>query len=64
MLTWPMGWNGIGGSMTKFQKVGIAVAAFCLTVAVTRRVQQELDKEAFAKLQQARTKSLTEGLWE
>jgi hypothetical protein len=33
--------------MTKFQKVGIAVVAFCLTVAVTRRVQQEIDKHAF-----------------
>jgi hypothetical protein len=33
--------------MTKLQKVGFAVVAFCLTVAVTRRVQQEVDKEAF-----------------
>jgi hypothetical protein len=39
--------QAIGEAMTKFQKVGIAVVAFCLTVAVTRRVQQEIDKQAF-----------------
>jgi len=54
--------------MTKSQKVGLAVVAFCLTVGVTRRVQQEYDKEAFAKLQlkleQTKARSLTEGLWE
>jgi len=32
--------------MNKFQKVGVAVVAFCLTVAVTSRVQQEVDKKA------------------
>ena len=50
--------------MTKFQKIGLAIVAFCLTVAVTRRVQQEVDKEAFLKLQQANARSLDEGLWE
>jgi hypothetical protein len=35
--------------MSKLQKVGLAVVAFCLTVAVTRRVQQEVDKETFFK---------------
>ena len=33
--------------MTKFQKIGLAAVAFCLTVAVTRRVQHEVDNEGF-----------------
>jgi hypothetical protein len=36
-------------SFTKSQKIGIAVVAFCLTVAVTRRIQQEVDKQAITK---------------
>jgi hypothetical protein len=32
--------------MTKFQKIGLIVVAFCATVAITRRIQQEYDKDA------------------
>jgi hypothetical protein len=53
-------------SLTTSQKIGLAVVAFCLTVAVTRRVQQEVDKEAVQASQkpvQAAPTNLDSGLW-
>ncbi len=49
--------------MTKFQKIGLTVVAFCATVAITRRIQQEYDKDAVLRSANE-TQALIDCLWD